>query len=419
MLAELLHYFIPYQIFKSVFFRAGMAYLTTYFFINYFIPRTIRFFRQKGVTSDFTKEEKANGPYCGATPIMGGVVLIPSIMVSTILWAWINKYTLSLLIVIFAFSFVGAMDDVAKVFNKRKVESGKLKKNPHTGKADGLSGSLRLLIEFIIAGGVVWGLFHFSDGLDGYVLIPGIPIKTWFPEIPILLFVPFAILLIVVGANAVNLFDGLDSLATVPIVTCSLFIAAAAYIAGDEEWSDRLKIVYISADIKEIAIFAITVIAACIAFLKFNSPPASIYMGDVGSLGFGASICTMFLFLKAEFYLPIVGWTFVLAAMSAIIQRVWFQIVLRTRGREWAEQNRFFYRAPYHHHQQHLITYREEEHSIRSVWHRLLIKIGLGRISDEDKFSKPDQVKNKVIWSNHLRAISLLVIALIVYFKLR
>ena len=419
MLAEFLYWLIPYQIFKSVFFRAGLTYLTTYSLINFFIPKIIRLFRQKGITSDFKVAENTTGPYTGATPIMGGIVLIPSIIISTILWMWLNKYTISLLIIIAAFAFIGGIDDIMKVFHKRKVESGAVKKKKFAEKADGISGKSRLIFEFSITALVIWGIYHFSTGLEQYILIPGIPIANWQPEIPIFIFIPFIILMIVVGANAVNLTDGLDSLAAVPIITCSVFIAAAAYIAGDPEWSERLRISFINSDIKEVTIFAIAIIAACIAFLKFNSPPASIYMGDIGSLGFGASICTMFVFIRSELYLPIVGWVFVLAAISSIIQRLWFKLALWKKGRSWAEKNRFFYKAPYHHHLQHMMTYREEETAIRSVWHRLLIKIGLGQISDEDKYHHRDHVNNKVIWTHHLRAVSLLVIALIIYFKLR
>ncbi|MBT4286095.1 MAG: hypothetical protein HOD92_02070 [Deltaproteobacteria bacterium] len=221
------------------------------------------------------------------------------------------------------------------------------------------------------------------------------------------------------GANAVNLTDGLDSLAAVPIITCSVFIASAAYIAGDPEWSERLRISFITSDIKEVTIFAIAIIAACIAFLKFNSPPASIYMGDIGSLGFGASICTMFIFVRSEFYLPIVGWVFVLAAVSSIIQRIWFKVAMWKKGRNWAEKNRFFYKAPYHHHLQEMMEYREEKPDIRSIWHECMIKIGMGHISDENKYKQRDHINNKVIWTHHLRAVSLLVIAMVIYFKLR
>ncbi len=419
MFAEILYDLFQYQIFKSVFFRGGLTYLTTYFLINWVMPKVIRQFRKKGITSDFTISTTSQGPYSGATPIMGGVVLIPAILISTLMWAWINQYTLAIIAIMFSFSFIGGIDDFAKVRNKSKIESGIEEQKEHLNKADGISGSVRLLAEFVVTILIIGALYMFYEGIDGRIHVPMIPMKTWFPELPMGIFIPLIVLMIVGGANAVNLTDGLDSLATVPIITSALFIAAAAYIAGDLEWSERLKLIYISDDIKELTVVAIAVIAAGVAFLKFNSPPASIYMGDVGSLGFGSAICTMFLFIKAELYLPIVGGVFVLAAISSILQRIWFKIALKHRGRSWAEKNRFFYRAPYHHHSQELRTYREEEHTVRSIWQQILTRMGLKSIRDEDKYLSPEQVNNKVIWDSHLRSLSLLVITLIIYFKVR
>lgn len=419
MLADLLYNLIPYQIFKSVFFRGGLTYLTTYMLVNFVFPKVIRYFRRQGITSDFKKMEATPGPYKGATPIMGGLVLIPAIVISTLLWAWMNKYTIVLVSITILFSIVGAMDDIAKVFHKRKVESGKVEKKSYADKADGISGTFRLSYEFGVTAFLIIILYMFFDGVDNHIHIPTIPMKNWFPVIPDYLLIILAIFIIVGGANAVNLSDGLDSLASIPVITCSVFIASAAYIAGDPEWSEKLKIIYISAEIKEVSIFSIAVIAACVGFLKYNSPPASIYMGDVGSLGLGAAVCTMFVLVRTELYLPIVGWTFVLAAISTILQRVWFKIALWRKGRAWAEKYRFFYRAPYHHHHQHLITFREKDTGIRSVWHFFLIKMGIGHIEDEDKYLTQEQVNNKVIWSNHLRSISLLVISMMIYFKIR
>lgn len=419
MFADLLYYLYPYQIFKSVFFRSGMAYLTTYILINLVMPRMIRLFRRKGITSDFSAPGDLSGPYTGATPIMGGLVLIPSILLSILLWVWINQYTLAVLIIMTGFSIIGALDDGAKVLHKRRIEAGKEQKKEYADKADGISGRLRLSLEFLLTTIVVVGLYTWGSGVDIHMHIPMIPMKTWFPEVHLYLFIPLVILMIVGGANAVNLTDGLDSLASVPVITCAIFVAAAAYISGDPEWTDRLKLLYISDEVKELTVFAIALIAACSAFLKFNSPPASIYMGDLGSLGLGGALCTMFLLVKAELYLPIVGGTFVVAALSTILQRFWFKVALKRKGRAWAEKHRFFYRAPYHHHKQELITYREEEHHIFSIWHQLLRKIGVGNISDEDKYLTREQVNNKVIWDHHLKAIFYLVIALIIYFKVR
>ena len=419
MLADLLYYLYPYQIFKSVVFRGSLTFLTTYFIINLILPSIIRLFRQKGITSDFKKSEMDSGPYNGATPIMGGIIMIPAIVISVFLWAWINQFTIALLIIITSFAFIGGLDDIAKVLHKRRIESGKESRNIFSDKADGLRGDLRLVIEFIISFGVIGATFWIFDGINGQMHIPMIPMKNWFPELPTVLFIPIAMVIIVGGANAVNLMDGLDSLATVPIITCSVFIAGAAYLAGDAEWSERLKLLYISDEIKEVAIFAIAIIAACLAFLNFNSPPASIYMGDIGSLGLGAAVCAMFIFVKAELYLPIIGGTFVIAAASSIIQRIWFKIALWKYGRTWAEKNRFFYKAPYHHHQQAMLTYSGQQTGITSIWHKILLKFGMGHVPAEDQFVNRDHVKHKVIWKNHLRAIALLVISAMIYFKVR
>ncbi|NQU65571.1 MAG: phospho-N-acetylmuramoyl-pentapeptide-transferase [SAR324 cluster bacterium] len=419
MLAELLYYLYPYQIFKSVVFRGSLTFLTTYLTINLVLPSIIRLFRQKGITADFQKTKAAQGPYSGATPIMGGIILVPAIVISVFLWAWINQFTIALLIIITSFALIGGLDDIAKVLTKRRIEAGKEARKAYSDKADGLRGDLRLVIEFIISFVVIGVIYWILDGINGQMYVPMIPMKNWFPELPTVLFIPIAMVIIVGGANAVNLTDGLDSLATVPIITCCVFIAGAAYLAGDAEWSERLKLLYISDQIKEVAIFAIAIIAACLAFLNFNSPPASIYMGDIGSLGMGAAVCAMFIFVKAELYLPIIGGTFVIAALSSIIQRLWFKIALWKKGRAWAEKNRFFYKAPYHHHQQSLLTYSEKQKGINSIWHNFLLKLGMGRVPVEDQYINPDYIRNKVIWKNHLRAVALLVISAMIYFKVR
>jgi len=350
---------------------------------------------------------------------MGGVVLIPAIIISVVLWAWLNQFTIALLVIIISFSLIGGIDDIAKVIQKRKIEFGLIEKKDFSQKADGIRGDIRLVLEFLISFAVIGSIYWVFDGIDGQMHVPMIPMKNWFPALPTALFLPFAMIIVVGGANAVNFTDGLDSLASVPIITCSIFIAATAYLAGDAEWSNRLKLLFISDEIKEVAIFAISIIAACIAFLKFNSPPAAIYMGDVGSLGLGSAVCSMFIFVKAELYLPIIGGTFVMAALSSIIQRTWFKIALWKYGREWAETNRFFYRAPYHHHQQAIMSYHSTQPQVNSVWHNFMMKLGFGKVLAEDQYDNMEHVNNKVIWRSHIRAVALLVITLMIYFKVR
>ena len=419
MIAELLYSFLPYQIFKSVTFRAGLTYLTAFLLVNHLMPKVIRAFRKKGFTSDFAPAQEAQGPYQGATPIMGGLVLIPSLAVAFLLWGWINRYTAVALVLTVAFAAIGGADDWAKVAHKRRVLKGEVEKKSFADKADGLSGTLRLGLEFLVTTGAILFLVLENGGLDTHLHLPGVPMKNFLPELSLWVFVPFVVLVIVGGANAVNLTDGLDSLATVPIITSAVFVASAAYITGDLFWSERLKIHFFNSDLKELVVFAIALIAVSFAFLKFNSPPASIYMGDMGSLGLGAGISTLFVLVGAELFLPIVGGTFLLAAISVIIQRVYFKLAVKQKGREWAQKNRFFFRAPYHHHSQVVLTYQAGEREIRSIWHDWAVKLGWGHIPDEDKYLNREQVNNKVIWNNHLRAVFLLVIALIVFFKVR
>lgn len=410
MLADLMYTLLPYQIFRSVFFRGAMGYLTAYFLVSFCMPKVLRWLSK----SEFTSDLVPKGLAVTSTPIMGGLVLIPTIVISTLLWAGLNVYNLALMAVMVGFSSIGLVDDYAKVRNKKKMVANPSQLKKHLFKADGSSKTWRFLAEILLTA-LVLGVLLALGKLNGTVHVPMVPIKNWFPEIPIWLFYPFIILVVVGGANAVNLMDGLDSLATVPMITCLGFVAAVAYISGDAEWSQRLRLLFLTADFKEVSIFCVTVIATCIAFLKFNSPPALIYMGDTGSLGIGATIATLFVLTKVELYLPIVGGTFVLAALSTIIQVAWFRLVLIFKGREQAEKNRFFYKAPYHHHEQAL--WQKEPPQVSSVFTNVLKKFGLQRVNQQ--YESWFAVQNKVIWSNHIKAVWLLVIALVIFFKVR
>ena len=376
MLASLLYSLLPYQIFKSVFFRGGMTFLTAYLIITWLMPMTIQLFRRLGITSDFTAASRQTGPYTGATPIMGGGVLIVGILISSLLWTTLNQYIIALLLIMLSFGLIGALDDLAKVFHKRRIERGEEARKSYSDKADGISGKGRLAAEFAVALFVVLGLYLYVD-IDGHLVVPFVPIDEWYPYLPKYLFIPFMLLVIVGGANAVNLTDGMDTLATVPLMTCTLFVGAVAYIGGDLDFATKLKIPHLSHDIKELAVLAAAIISAGFAFLKYNAPPAQIYMGDLGALALGSVVSAMFIFVKAELFLPIVGGLFVFSALSTIIQRGFFRAMLRLRGRDFAETYRFFLKSPYHHHLQQLWTYLDEAHKVRSVWLMMLEKIGV------------------------------------------
>ena len=418
MLAALLHSIWQYQIFKSVVFRGGMAFLTAYFLIVWVMPSVIRAFRKRGITSDFITTPADIKPYTGAPPIMGGGVLVMGILLGALLWCNLNQYVLALLVIMLLFGIIGAVDDIAKVINKRRVESGHEARKAFSEKADGISGRWRLIAQFAVSLLVVTGLYLFVD-IDGHLTVPLIPLKTAYPYLPKYLFIPLMTIIIVGGANAVNLTDGMDSLATVPLMTCAMFVGLVAYIGGDPEFAARLKIPSLSHDIKELAVLSALVVSAGVAFLKYNSPPALIYMGDLGALALGSMVSTMFIFVKAELFLPIVGGVFVFSVLSSIIQRTFFRFIVWRKGRLTAERYRFFLRSPYHHHLQRLWTYSEKKQEVVSVWIMLQNKLGIDPVPEENKLLNPQEVNSRVIWHMHLKSIWLFVFTLIIYFKIR
>ncbi|HUJ74014.1 MAG TPA: phospho-N-acetylmuramoyl-pentapeptide-transferase, partial [bacterium] len=163
MLANLLYAHWPYQIFKSVFFRGGVAFLTTYFFIVALMPALIRYFRRKGLTSDFgaAGPAPAEHPYSGGKPIMGGALLLAGILVGVLLWMEWNQFMAALILIMLAFGGIGAWDDLMKIHYRRRVERGGAERKTYTSKADGVSGTVRLGLEVLVALVVVLGLYHY------------------------------------------------------------------------------------------------------------------------------------------------------------------------------------------------------------------------------------------------------------------
>lgn len=418
MVSYLLYSIWPYQIFRSVFFRGGMAFLTTYLMIVILMPYLIRYFRKAGFTSDFVVPEPGTRPYTGGKPIMGGGLLVLAILASMLFWIELNQFLVALLAIMVMFGGIGAIDDLRKIRHRRRVEAGGEEKKSYADKADGLKGSTRLLLQFLAASVVVVGLYRLVE-IDGHLVIPAIPLKWWYPYMPRYLFVPFMVLIIVAGANAVNFTDGMDTLATVPILTCTLFVSALAYVGSDVELAERLRLPTLPADVKEVVVLSAAVISAGLAFLRFNAPPAMITMGDLGALSLGSMISAMFIFVKAELFLPIVGGVFVLTTLSTIIQRVFFKVMLFWKGREMASKWRFFYRAPYHHHLQAVWTYNDGERKVFSVWAEILKRIGIRPPQPEDQLIRSGDVNSRVVWRIHMMSIWLFVLALVVYFKVR
>jgi phospho-N-acetylmuramoyl-pentapeptide-transferase len=191
------------------------------------------------------------------------------------------------------------------------------------------------------------------------------------------------------------------------------------YVGSDPDLFQRLKVPPLPADLKELVVLSAAVTSAGLAFLRFNAPPAMITMGDLGALALGSMISAMFIFAKAELFLPLVGGVFVLTTISTIIQRLFFKLMLARKGRPAAEKRRFFYRAPYHHHLQALWTYSEQERAVQSVWVEWLRRLGIRPPGVEDQLLRTGDVDSRVVWRVHMMSIWLLVFSLVVYFKVR
>ena len=253
------------------------------------------------------------------TPTMGGLMILTSIGIAMLLWMDLtNDYVWACLFVMAGFGLVGFMDDYDKV-----------KKRSHKG----VSGKVRLMFEFFIAGIAVYMISR-TAGTELYLpLVKGPVIDLGW------LYLVFAATVIVAFGNAVNLTDGLDGLATMPVIIACLAFMLIAYLVGNVKYAGYLGIPYV-AGAGDLTILCGAIVGAGLAFLWFNAPPAAVFMGDTGSLALGGVLGTMAVTAKHEFVLAIIGGLFVVEAMSVIIQVFWFK---RT-GR------RVFRMAPIHHH---------------------------------------------------------------------
>lgn len=255
-------------------------------------------------------------------PTMGGLLILFSITLSTLLWAKLDEPLIWLALgVTLFFGCIGAYDDWMKVSKKT---------------TDGLSARGKLILQ--ILGALVVGLFvYIHPAYDGQLSIPFF--KGFQPDLGIL-YVFFAVFVIVGCSNAVNLTDGLDGLAAGPIVVSSAVYLLFAYLAGNVVLANYLHIPYVAGS-GELAIFCGTIFGACLGFLWFNAYPAQVFMGDVGSLALGGALGTIAIIIKQEFLLVIVGGVFVMEALSVMMQVGYFKA---TKGK------RIFLMAPFHHH---------------------------------------------------------------------
>jgi phospho-N-acetylmuramoyl-pentapeptide-transferase len=265
------------------------------------------------------------------TPTMGGLMILTSVSVAMLLWMDLtNIFVWACLLVMVGFGLVGFLDDLDKV-----------RKSSHKG----VSGRVRLLFEFLIAGAAVALIMYEPNIRDG--LLGQAPINTqlYLPFIkgPVAdigwFYVAFGAFVIVAFGNSVNLTDGLDGLATMPVIIACVAFMIIAYLTGNAKYAGYLGIPHVPGS-GDLTILCGAVVGAGLAFLWFNAPPAAVFMGDTGSLALGGTLGTIAVVAHHEFVLAVIGGLFVVEALSVIIQVFWFK---RT-GR------RVFKMAPIHHH---------------------------------------------------------------------
>ncbi len=324
-LAELSPYFSPLNVFRYITFRTGGATATALLFVFWFGPSIISLLRLKQGKGQPICED---GPQSHlltkrGTPTMGGLMILAGVLVSTLLWANLeNRYVWVVLFVTIGFGAIGFYDDYLKVT-----------KQSHKG----FSGRSRLAIEALIAGVACIAI--------AYIATPALSNKLALPFSKDLLFdlgwffVVFGGFVIVGAGNAVNITDGLDGLAIVPVMIAAGTFGFIAYLSGNAIFASYLQIHFVPGS-GELAVLCGALIGAGLGFLWFNAPPAQIFMGDTGSLALGGMLGAIAVAAKHEFVLAIVGGLFVLEILSVIIQVGSFKLTGK----------RVFKMAPIHHH---------------------------------------------------------------------
>ena len=347
------------NIVQYISFRATGAAITALiisFLIGPIIIRTLNFhhfgekIRKNGPDSHLRKE---------GTPSMGGIIILLSIILPTILWADIsNNFIITILISISIMGLIGFIDDYMKI--KKNYTKGLIARYKLAGQI-----LLGILVSYLILNDnspISYNIITESNVLTNInstsISLPFI--ANGYFDIKYL-YLPLIILIITASSNAVNLTDGLDGLATGLVAISILVLGAIAYASGRIDYSNYLNIIFIP-NSGELFIFCLSVIGACIGFLWFNAYPAKVFMGDVGSLSLGAAIGTLAVLLKKEILLIIIGGVFVIESLSVIIQVLYFKITKNKTGKG----KRFFKMAPLHHHFE--LSGWNENHVVVRFW---------------------------------------------------
>ena len=312
------------NVFKYITFRTGLSVITSFIIVFIIGEPLIKIFQKNQISGPIRQD----GPIDhivkkSGTPTMGGLIIILGIFLGTFLWADLkNIYVLTVIFVSIALGLLGFIDDLLKIKQKN---------------SRGLKSKFKLLGQIIIGLIAIYILSVHSE--------PQFLNNLYFPFFKNLVFpmgfffIPFALFVIVGASNAVNLTDGLDGLATVPVMLVALSYTLISYVVGNTIFAEYLKIPYVE-NAGELSIFCGAIFGSCLGFLWYNAPPAKIFMGDTGSLSLGGSLAAVAIIVKHEIVLAIIGGLFVLETVSVIIQVLSFKLTGK----------RVFMMAPIHHH---------------------------------------------------------------------
>ena len=311
-----------FNVFQYVTFRTAYAAVTALTLSLMVGPVVIRKLREFKFGQEIREEGPVSHQAKRGTPTMGGVLIIGSVFISTLLWANLRNWAVWVAMIgMLGCAIVGFADDYLKIAKKRSL---------------GLSGRQKLVGQFLVCLAVGGLLFAFTD----YNAVLNVPFfKNFRPHLPILLYLGFIVFVILGSSNAVNLTDGLDGLAISVTVIAASALTGLTYVTGHARFADYLDLVHIPG-VWEVTILGGALVGASLGFLWFNAPQAEVFMGDVGSLGIGGALGTISVIIKQELVLPILGGVFVMEALSVMIQVTSFKLTGR----------RVFKMSPLHHH---------------------------------------------------------------------
>ncbi len=312
------------NVFKYLTFRTGLAMFTSMLIVLLIGTPFINFFSANEILNPIRDDGPADHIIKKiGTPTMGGVLILLGLFAGVFLWGDLSSiYIWFLIFITTSFGLLGAYDDYKKIRYKN---------------SSGISFRFKIISQILIAIIGILLLSYFTDYKEltnlYFPFLKNLIINLgWF-------FIPFSVFIIVGSSNAVNLTDGLDGLATVPVILVAACFAFISYVTGNIFFAGYLQIPYIEG-VGEVSVFCGSIIGACLGFLWFNAPPAKIFMGDTGSLALGGSLGAVGIITKHEIVLAITGGLFVLEAVSVIVQVISFKLTGK----------RVFMMAPIHHH---------------------------------------------------------------------